>query len=123
MESDRHDYILNITVQNLGSEIIHTYHLDLEFPVCVVEQPETIASFVEDRTNRVSCFFRSIRHDQDDAIYPGDTKKIITFPYYMDHDIYLSRGKLFDQTVKTTFYREGFQPLALEKLFEDLQFF
>lgn len=123
MESERHDYVLEIKVQNLGNEIIHSYHIDLEFPARVVEKSKATAFLVEDRTNRVSCFFRSIRHGQDDAIYPEDTKEVMSFPYYMDHDIYFNRGKLFEQPVKATFYREGFQPLTLEKPFGELQFF
>lgn len=123
MESERHDYILKVSVQNLGTDIIHQYHLDLEFPDCVIEQPKTITSFVENRSNRGSCFFRAIFQSQVDAIYPGDSKEVISFPYYMNHGIYFNRGKLFEQIVKATFYRVDFQPLTLEKSFKDLQFF
>lgn len=123
IESERHDYVLEIKVQNLGNEIICSYHIDLEFPTRVVEKSKATDFLVEDRSNRVSCFFRSIRHGQDDAIYPGDTKEVMVFPYHMDHEIYFNRGKLFDQPVKAIFYREGFQPLTIEKPFGELQFF
>jgi hypothetical protein len=123
MKSERHDYVLEIKVQNLGNEIIHSYHIDLQFPARVIEKSKATTFLVEDRTNRVSCFFRSIRHGQDDVIYPGDTKKVISFPYYMDDDIYSNHSKLFEQSVKATFYRDGFQPLTIEKPFGELQFF
>lgn len=123
MKSERHDYVLEIKVQNLGNEIIHSYHIDLQFPACVIEKSKATTFLVEDRTNRVSCFFRSIRHSQDDAIYPGDTKEVISFPYYMDDDIYSNHNELFEQFVKATFYRDGFQPLTIEKPFGELQFF
>lgn len=71
MESDLHDYVLEIKVRNLGNEIIHSYHIDLEFPARVVKKSKTTAFLVEARSNRVLCFFRSIRHGQDDAIYPA----------------------------------------------------
>ena len=41
----------------------------------------------------------------------------------MDDDIFFERDDLFEQPVKATFYREGFQPLTIEKPFGELQFF
>ncbi|MDP8227634.1 MAG: hypothetical protein P9L89_08365 [Candidatus Celaenobacter polaris] len=123
MESRHHDYVLEIKVQNLGNEIIRLYHIDLEFPARVVEKSKVTAFLVADRTDHQTCFFRSIRHGEDDAIYPGDTKEVMSFPYYMDNDIYSHRGRLFEQPVRATFYRKGFQPLTLEKDFGELQFF
>ena len=123
MKSERHDYVLEIKVQNLGYEIIRSYHVDLEFPACVIEKSKAPSFLIEDRTDHLTCFFRSIRQGEDDAIYPGDTKEVICFPYYMDHDIYCSRGQLFTQHVKATFYREGLQPLTVKKPFRELQFF
>ncbi len=123
MESDRHDYVLEIKIQNLGNEIIHSYHIDLEFPARVVEKSKTTAFLLEGRTNHEVCFFRSIRHGEDDSIYPGDAKVVMSFPYYMDHKIFFRRGRLFEQPVRATFYREGFEPLTLEKPFGELQFF
>lgn len=123
MKSERHDYVLEIKVQNLGNEKIHSYHVDLEFPARVIEKSKATAFLVEDRTNRVSCFFRSIRHGQDDVIFPGDTKEVMSFPYYMDDGIYSNSSELFKQSVKATFYRDGFQPLTIKKPFGELQFF
>jgi len=78
---------------------------------------------VEERSSRTTCFFRSLRYGQDEAIYPGDTKEVMSLPYYMDDDIFFERDDLFEQPVKATFYREGFQPLTIEKPFGELQFF
>ena len=123
MESERHDYVLEVKLQNLGHDIIRSYHIDLEFPARVIERSKASAFLLADRSNHMTCFFRSKRHGEDDAIYPGDIKEVMSFPYYMDHDIYFSRGQLFEQPVKATFYREGFQPLSLIKAFGELQFF
>ena len=83
MESERHDYILEIKIQNLGHETIRSYHVDLEFPARVIEKTKATAFLVADRTNHSTCFFRSIRHAGDDAICPGDKKVVISFPYFM----------------------------------------
>jgi hypothetical protein len=123
MESERHDYVLEIKVQNLGNEIIKSYHVDLEFPARVIEKSKATAFLVEDRSNRISCFFRSIHHGTDDVIFPRDVKEVMSFPYYMDDNLYSYRFELFKQLAKATFYRDGFQPLTIEKPFSDLQFF
>lgn len=123
MESERHDYVLEIKVQNLGNEIIRSYHIDLEFPAQVVDESYVTTFLVPNRSDRQICFFRSTSHGEDDAIYPGDTKKVMSFPYYMDNEIYYHRGRLLEQPVRVTFYRKDFQPLTLEKHFGELQFF
>jgi len=123
IESDRHDYVLEVKVENLGHDIIRSYHIDFEFPARVIERSKVSAFLVPDRSNNMTCFFRSKRYGEDDAIYPGDTKEVMSFPYYMDHNIFWGSGRLFAQPVKATFYRDGFQPLILEKPFGDLQIF
>ena len=122
-EKKRHDYVLEIKVQNLGQDAIQSYHLDLEFPACVVEKSKASTFLVTERSDHKTCFFRSVRHEKDDFIYPGDTKEIMSFPYFIDLDIYIHRGQLLDKPVKAIFYREGFHPLTIEKPFRDLQSF
>lgn len=123
LEQKHHDYLLEVKVQNLGQEAIQSYHLDLEFPACVVEKSKVSALLVTDRCDNKTWFFRSVRHDKDDTIYPGDTKVIMSFPYFIDLDIYINRGQLLEQPVKATFYEDGFEPLTIEKPFLDLQIF
>lgn len=123
MESERHDYILEIKIQNFGQKTIRSYHVDLEFPARVIEKTKVSAFLVADKTDHSTCFFRTIRHDGDDAIFPGDTKVVMSFPYFMDHDIYFNRGQLFERHVKATFYREDFRALSVEKPFGELQCF
>jgi len=119
LESERHDYLLEVITKNLSDEPISSFHVDLEFPARVVEQPEKLEFFIEDRSSRDVSFFRATY--RDDEIYPGDTKLIISIPYYMDHEIYYDRGNLFDMPVRTTFFRKGYIPLVVEKLFGELQ--
>ncbi len=120
-ESARHDYVLEVKATNLSNEQIGSYHVDLELPACVIEHPERIDSFVEDRSTRDVSFFRV--NYSDDPIYPGDTKLLLAVPYYMNTDIYRNRDRLFDVPVRSTVFRQGYQPLIVEKPFGELQFF
>ncbi len=119
----RHDYLLEVKVSNLGSDTIKEYHLDLEFPAPVVEKNNASNFLVNERCDTTTCFFRATYPDEEDAIYPGDTKSIMTFPYFIDDELYMNRGGLLKQSVKGTFYRSGFKPLSIEKPFKELQVF
>jgi|GEM_PF-1459579 len=123
MKSERHDYCLQIKVQNLGHDIIDSYHVDIEFPARVIEKSKVNALLVPDKTDFSTCFLRLVRQVGDNDIFPGDTKIVMSFPYYIDHDIFMNRGDLFEQHVTATFYRHGFSPLSVKKSFRDLQFF
>ena len=119
----RHDYLLEITIQNLGTEPISAYHVDLEFPARVAKEPETHVNYVMDRSDSTVCFFRAAHKDESNVIYPGDRKIIISVPYYLDTRLYMYRGRLFDELVRAKFYRQGFRPLMIEKPFGEFQIF
>lgn len=123
MLSDRHDYLLEIKLRNLGNDPLVHYHVDLEFPAQVIERPQENRFYVQGRSNRNVCFFRAPQQNNAVTIYPGDTTIVISIPYYMNHEIYFNRGNLFPQLVRATLYRSGFRPLTLEKPFGELQFF
>jgi hypothetical protein len=123
IESERHDYLLEVMVRNLSDEQINAYHVDLEFPTCVVERPDKIKYYVQERSNRNVSFFRAVYQNGVNVIYPGDTRLVLSLPYFMDNEIYTNRGNLLDQLVRATFYRKDFQPLAVEKVFDDLENF
>ena len=122
--SERHDYVLEIRLRNLSNTTIDDYHVDVEFPSRVLERPNEKPFYVEGRSNRTVAFFRTAPQSRSVAcIYPGDTVTVLPVPYYMDHEIYFQRGNLFAELVRATLYRQGFQPLAVEKPFGELQFF
>jgi len=123
ISQERHDYLLEITVQNLGTEPISAYHVDLEFPVRVTKEPETHVNYVRDRSDSTVCFFRAAHRDESNVIYPGDRKIIISVPYYLDTRMFMFRGRLFDELVRAMFYRQGFRPLMIEKPFGEFQIF
>jgi hypothetical protein len=121
--SERHDYLLEIKLRNLGNEPLIDYHIDVEFPAQVIERPKENRLYVQGRSNRNVCFFRATQQNNIVHIYPGDTAIVMSIPYYIDNEIYINRGNLFDQLVRATLYRSGFRPLTVEKLFGELQFF
>ena len=122
--SERHDYLLEVRLRNLGNETLNDYHIDVEFPAQVIERPQENRFYVQGRSNRKVCFFRGTQQNNNTVrIYSGDTAVVMSIPYYMDHQIYFDRGNLFTQLVRATLYRSGFRPLTVEKPFGELQFF
>lgn len=121
--TERHDYRLEIRLINRGTALLGQYHVDVVIPTRVLESPENILGYVPDRSTRQQSLFRVSGSKQSDDVYPGDTKVIITIPYYMDNDIYWSKGSLFAELVTATLYRQGVQPLVIKMPFEELQGF
>jgi len=120
IESKRHDYRLQVTLTNLGTEPLGPYHIDLEMPARVVHRAEDQPPYVRDRSTRDVAFFR-INHREE--IYPGDTKLVMSVDYYVDQEIYFHSGDLFDRPVRATLYRPGIQPFTLERRFGEFQIF
>lgn len=123
IKSERHDYILQVKLTNRGTEPLGPYHIDLEVPARVVDSPQNQQPYVADRSTRDVAFFRVASADREHEVYPGDTKLVMSVPYYIDDEIYWSRGDLFEQPVKVTLYRRGFRPFTLERCFGDFQIF
>lgn len=121
--SERHDYRLEVRLTNRGNEPLGAYHVDIEMPSRVVASPETQPTYVPNRSSRDVTFFRVASSNYAEEIYPGDTKVVLSIPYYLDKRLFLNQGDLFAQPVKVTLYRRGFAPVALERRFEDFQNF
>ena len=120
LRDDRHDYRLVVVVKNLSEEILHEYHLDLEVPVRVVENPETLGRYERSRSTDEVAFFRV--PSQGD-VFPGDTKPLIRLPYFMDNGIFWDKRGLFEKHVRATLFRPSKPRLVVEKEFQDLQCF
>jgi hypothetical protein len=123
MKSERHDYRLETKLTNCGIEPIGHYFVEVEMPASVMHLPQDNPCYIPDRSSRRIAFFRSVSENQAIQVYPGDTKIIFSINYYMDNDLFFHRGDLFKSPVRVKFYRHGLQPIILEKLFKDLQFF
>ncbi len=123
MQSEHHDYQLQIKLVNRGEEPINSYYVEVEMPARVINRPEDNPAYVNDRSSCTSAFFRLVSENKVGQIFPGDTKVIFSVKYFINDDIYSSRGDLFSMPVKVKFYRQGLQAIILEKPFGELQFF
>ena len=123
IKSERHDYCLEVKLTNLGTEPLGVYHVDLEMPSIVVESDESQPHYVQDRSTRKFAFFRVASNMGAPEVYPGDTKIVMSIPYYVDREIFWHRGDLFQEIVKVTLYRRGFAPFTIIRPFEDFQIF
>ncbi len=130
---ERHDYCLEVTLTNRGTEPIGFSNVDLEMPACVVSSPEAHPLYVRERSTPNVAFFRLKSSNHEQQIYPGDPKLVLSIPYYVDRDLYYqnresvsfhqNRVNFFHQPVKATLYRPGFQPVRAGGPFKDFQDF
>lgn len=120
--SERHDYLLEVKVSNLGMMPIKDFHADLRMPLNVINNPSGVPSFVEDKSTKKVGLFRVASQDGK-PIYPKDTVTIISVPYFMDSDLYGQREQLFTETVEAEFYDHRGESVRMECHFCDLQIF
>ncbi len=123
ISSDRHDYRLDVTLANWGGEPIDKWHVDVEVPAQIAEQPRTSVLYVPERSSFDVAFFRASDRNHLGPIWPGDTKLVASVEYFVDKDIFWNPRDLFQRRVRATLYRPGFQPVTLEKFVGDLQVF
>lgn len=123
ISSGRHDYRLEITLANLGSEPIEKFHIDIEIPAVIAEQPRTSVLYVPERSSGDVAFFRVSDRNHRGPIYPGDTKLVASVEYFVDSNIFWNRGDLFSRKIRATLYRPSFQPVAVERTVADFQVF
>lgn len=123
IESERHDYRLQVKIKNLGTEPLGPYHIDVEMPARVIERPRDVVGYVHSRSSREVNFFRISSRNHQEEIYPGDVKLVMSLPYFMNDDIFFNQRGLFDCPVMATLYRPGFRPFTIEQRFEEFQVF
>lgn len=123
IRSECHDYRLQVTITNRGTEPLGAYHIDLEMPAIVVRGLEEQSLYVRSRSTRDVAFFRATSGGESNNLYPGDTEPVMSITYYMDRDIFWSREDLFERPIKVTLYRRGFRPFTIERPVEDFQIF
>ena len=58
-----------------------------------------------------------------DRIFPRASSILLEVPYFMDHDLYDRRGRLFAMPVRVALFRNGRRVLEVETPFENLQIF
>ncbi len=117
----RHDYRLIVLVTNRGKEPIDDYHVDVEFPTGLIEKPEEEYHYEGTRSTETLNFFRATRQQIGRSIFPGDTLRVLTIPYYIDNDIYVNKKFLLKENVKAVIYSKGKEPTSHEKSISQLQ--
>ncbi len=121
--SERHDYELELNITNNAKERIDDFQVDLLFPDTFLNQTIQYGREVYDRRTHTHRLLRAVSREGLDAIYPGDTYKALTVPYYVDHDIFWNKSEHLDDKVTATLYIPGHDPQILEKSMRELQNF
>jgi hypothetical protein len=121
-DADHHNYRLTITLKNLGTEVIDSYHMDVLFPTAFLFGGTHGSAVVPiRRTDTHSCIRVSSKTGEVNALYPGDLNTILTIDYYMNRHLF--KTELLSQNVTATLYVEGKPPLVVEKSMSELQVF
>ena len=123
IRSERHDYQLQVTLENVASKPITQWHVDVEFPTRPLEPNVTHHLRVPERSDRDRSLFRVTQDNHRGAIYPGDKKIVMTIDYMMDSLIFYEKRGLFDQRVTAIAYVHGELAATTEKVFRELQCF
>jgi hypothetical protein len=120
---ERHDYQLFVLLTNRGAEPLARFHVDLEFPMGLLEQPRDNVLFVAERSNNSSALFRATQDAQRRTVFPGDTLRVMSFEYFVDNKIYVEHPELLRKTAKATLYLPGADPQVVERSLTELQNF
>lgn len=96
---ERHDYFLFIELKNNGTEPVQDFYVELEFPRGLVENAESNEYLVRERSKSQSLFFRIPSARCGGALYPGDKRKVMRLPYFVNKHIYWERHNLLEREV------------------------
>ena len=119
IESERHEYMLVVTLTNDSDEVIAPSHADLEIPARVLFDNPPFERVPERDTDRCS-FFRNTAVGQ---VFPGDSCRLFQVMYFMDHDIFWHPEGLFELPVRVTLYGVSDEPIVVQRPFGELQVF
>jgi hypothetical protein len=121
IRAERHDYRLVVLLTNTGYSPISKYHVDLEFPCQMIEEPDKIDSYKAEKSTASYAFFRATQ-DKIGELFPGDSHRIIEIPYYVDDNIFWHET-LLKSVVKATVHDHEHPPRKVEKSMRELQIF
>ncbi len=95
--SEQHDYQLVVTVTNSGSTRIDDYQVDVLFPEAFLNPYTTYALEVPSRRTSTHRLLRTTRQLRGESIYPDDSLKVMTIPYFMNNEILIHKTDLVSQ--------------------------
>jgi len=117
----RHVYRLIVFIKNYGKSVIEKFHVDLEFPTALIDNPKEHPLFIQDRSNEKVSFFRYTSKNYGNPLYPGDTIRAFNLLYIVDDVIYRDKQSIFKDVARASFYIEGRKPRVIEKSIAQLQ--
>ena len=121
--SERHDYELEVLVENTGSARIEQYQLDIMFPNAFVEQSAHYTQEVKERrTATHRCFRITERNRPNEVFFPGDIKRIFILDYFMDDLLFRNNAAMEQQFTVTFRYGDG-QSVSAEYPIREFQIF
>ncbi len=123
IESERHDYQLQISLTNVGTTTIEEWHVDVEIPTRLPEPGVTRTARVPERSDQNQTLMRATRLTHRGDIYPGDTRLAMTIDYRVDREIFENRQGLFEQPVTAKAYVHGELGATTAELVRNLQNF
>lgn len=118
----QHDYMLIVSVTNSGTPRLTEYQIDLLFPDAFLSQTMQYGHEVHDRRTATHRMFRLSEKEHLNApIFPGDTKRIFTLPYFVDRTNFNSAA--MEQMVTATLRLGKEKPIVEERPIRDFQIF
>ncbi len=120
---EHHDYELRVTLTNKGTKPIKEWYVDVEFPTRLLNPHTTFAAKVQDQSDDRVSLFRATRDSHRFDVYPGDTKLVISIPYYVDTAMFWNPHGVFEQKVVATAYIHGERAAVSERVARELQVF
>jgi len=98
----RHEYRLSAMLKNVGNEVLDDWSIDIAFPHRVLLSRSVGSLSTERRGDHV--VLRQTQANHSGPLYPESERELIVVDYFMDDEVYHSRGSLFDQDVTVSFY-------------------
>ncbi len=122
IRSGRHDYRLQVTLENLGTAPISEWHVDVSFPTRLLETGAFLLARIPARSDEKLTLFRGTSKNAT-PIFPGDDRLLLTIDYHMDDNLFSNLRGLLDEKVTAAAYVHGESPSKTECLVRDLQMF
>ena len=120
---DLHEYVLEITLENVGTRRIADWHVDVEMPRLLLKNGSSHVGYVKERSDEDVSLIRFTHEAHKGPIFPDDLRHMLV-SYRMTHELYSGhRRQLFDQVVSVRAYVEGEMAAEIRKPVAELQNF
>jgi hypothetical protein len=119
---ERHDYLLTVDFTNSGTTRLNEYQMDVLFPDAFLSETIHYGNEVHSRRTDTHRMFRiSEKEHLNQIIFPGDTKRIFSLPYFVDSTVF--RSKAMEQTFQVTLRCGKEKPIVEEHAIRNFQIF